>query len=289
MSERDRSPRTSTLVAIVVVAVFIGAAISGYGWWAQLQSQWDSDRRSAQYTKSTYYPAYDACLSATVPEKTNCIAEAHEEYRANQRGERDLVAQETTAGWTIVMSTAAIFGIVLSVVGVALIWGTFRETRETNQITREIGRAQVRAYLFFEVHETKLHARRRPSAVVIVKNFGSSPAIDIRLGGAVVVRPKGWIWPLDENDWVNEKPSSLYLAPGGSKHFDTEIEEEPVLTVEDQLAVRQGDLCLYGRAIATYKDVFGSEHETVLCFEFSGEACWQTRKVRVAMMGGYAT
>ena len=47
---------------------------------------------------------------------------------------------------------------------------------------------------------------------MIVKNFGSSPAIDIRLGGAVVVRPKGWIWPLDENDWVNEKPSKAVPA-----------------------------------------------------------------------------
>ena len=81
----------------------------------------------------------------------------------------------------------------------------------------------------------------------------------------------------------------MYLAPSSSKHFPTEIDEEPVLTAEDQWGLRRGDLCLFGRVIATYEDVFGNEHETILCFEFSGESCWETRKVRVAKTGGRAT
>ena len=146
----------------------------------------DSDRRSAQYTKSAYYPAYDACLRSTDPEKTNCIAEAHEAYRVNQRNERDLVAQETTAGWTLVMSTAAIFGIILSVVGVALVWGTFRETRRTN----EIARLDSRPWLDFSISVFRLIAFSRFESgeqntrvycvpEFIIKNWGRSPAVDV--------------------------------------------------------------------------------------------------------------
>lgn len=185
MPDRDRSPRTSTLVAIVVVAVFVGAAISGYGGWAQLQSQRDSDRRSGHYTKSTYYPAYNACLSKSGAEKTNCIAEAHEAYRVNQRDERDLVAQETTAAWTLVMSTAAIFGIILSVVGVALVWGTFRETRRTNEIARLDGRPWV-DFKVSAISNLQFPTSTSDRKSILffpkmnIRNWGRSPAIDVR-------------------------------------------------------------------------------------------------------------
>jgi preprotein translocase subunit SecG len=134
---------TSSLAAIAACALVFLILSIGYGLYWQGQYQRESDYRKNAYAVAKYDPAYEACLRLAYPDKTDCISKAYQESRENERDERDLVAQETTAIWTFVMSVAALVGVVLSIFGVGLVWVTFRETRETNVISRKIGVTQL--------------------------------------------------------------------------------------------------------------------------------------------------
>lgn len=118
-----------------------------YGNLEQHKYEAEASRRQTHYSNNTYTPARNACLISPVKYQANCVAEAANEARKNERDEQDLVAQRVTALWTYIMGTAAVVGMVLSAVGVFLVWTTFRATREANEITRGIGQAQVRAYI----------------------------------------------------------------------------------------------------------------------------------------------
>ncbi len=78
----------------------------------------------------------------------------------------DLAAQQSMADATFGMEQAAWVALFLTAVGVALVWGTLYYTRETLKeaqntatITREIGEAQVRAYLTLEKPEVETKVR----------------------------------------------------------------------------------------------------------------------------------
>ncbi len=80
-----------------------------------------------------------------------CFAKQNEANRKNERDERDLVAQEVTAAWTRVTAFAAIVGVVASIFGLGLIWAAYQATQDTNRITRDLGRKQLRAYLTIDL------------------------------------------------------------------------------------------------------------------------------------------
>lgn len=77
-------------------------------------------------------------------------APSHEKYYEHQ----DLRAQESVARATNAIVMLTLIGVAIGAVGTGLIYVTFRETRQANKaahaavdVTREIGQAQVRAYL----------------------------------------------------------------------------------------------------------------------------------------------
>lgn len=77
----------------------------------------------------------------------DCIAEANQATRENEREEQDLAAQKITAWWTKVMGIAALIGMALSAVGVWLVKTTFDETRKSNEITKAAQRAWIAAQI----------------------------------------------------------------------------------------------------------------------------------------------
>jgi hypothetical protein len=151
MSDVDgRKRSTIGLIAVACVAV-IGIAIAGlvilWGNTKQAEYERDAYQHSAEYARDTYGPEQNACVTLSAELQANCIAEARDKARNNERYEQDLVAQRTSAVWTFIMGSAAVVGMVLSTFGVYLVWTTFNATRDANKITREIGKAQVGAYM----------------------------------------------------------------------------------------------------------------------------------------------
>jgi hypothetical protein len=128
------------LIALVILSV--GGAVIVRGLTEQSEYEWSSNQRNSEYTAEAYGPAYDACLRLTDERQPDCITKANNEYRENERKEQDLIAQQTTAVWTFLMGCAAIIGMMLSALGVYLVWTTFEETRKSNDISNNNLRLQ---------------------------------------------------------------------------------------------------------------------------------------------------
>lgn len=137
----------------IIIAVAGLALLSGGVWYGLDQEslyRQESDQRHADYSRRAADQIQRACGATALAQKPNCIKEAVSEYRLkqrdNQREYEDLVAQKTSALWTSLMGVAALIGMFLSAVGVALVYTTFSEAKKTNRIAmRESARATRRA------------------------------------------------------------------------------------------------------------------------------------------------
>jgi hypothetical protein len=140
MSGSDRGDRgalnllNATIGLLGAIALAITFVSWGLSWEAEYNRQ--ADARTRDYTANTYSPKHHACLSLALKDQPDCIAKAKNEARDNERNERDLVAQNTSALWAYVMAVSAVFGVALSAVGVFLVWTTFKATREAVEVAR---------------------------------------------------------------------------------------------------------------------------------------------------------
>jgi hypothetical protein len=134
----------------------------------------------------------------------DCISEAIEAREETKRAEYDLSAQEQMALSTLWMTIFGGFSVLVSIGGVYLIWRTFdasRESidaavkmaklaREANAVTREIGQAQVRAYIScdgggYQVTEDQIVIKAR------FTNRGQSPTLNCEMKAKVHIMAIG--------------------------------------------------------------------------------------------------
>jgi hypothetical protein len=145
MSKRGRS-----IVAALTGLIFLFSGIA-YGLSEQSRRNEEAQHRASDYAKRAAYKIEQACVRIPAGrEQAGCLKQAVAEYRLqaddNRRNYDDLIAQQTAALWTSIMGVAALIGMALSVVGVALVYTTFKETRKTNILNqRESARATRRA------------------------------------------------------------------------------------------------------------------------------------------------
>jgi hypothetical protein len=122
--------KVAGLATLAVLAIFGLRQLQAYGDELEQYAAYRSDvhRQNAEYRIERVCP--------TAPSKVDCINEARQTKRENQREEQDLAAQKVTAWWTQVMGIAALIGMGLSAVGVWLVKTTFDETRKSNAIAQ---------------------------------------------------------------------------------------------------------------------------------------------------------
>jgi hypothetical protein len=89
----------------------------------------EAEYASREYANDTNQQIRDKCLRLADAGLRDCIEKIVKTSREQQRGERDLNAQESMAYWTRLTGAAAALGVLLSVIGIYLIWATLRETR----------------------------------------------------------------------------------------------------------------------------------------------------------------
>jgi hypothetical protein len=151
MSDGDGRKRypVEIIAAAIITTVFLigGLGAIRFGFLEQVKNYRDAQQNSGEYTRNTYAPEVDRCLILARESQSDCIAEASNKERNYRRDEQDLAAQKTSAVWAYLMGSAALIGMILSAFGVFLVWRTFQATRDSNKITREIGKAQVGAYM----------------------------------------------------------------------------------------------------------------------------------------------
>jgi len=109
-----------------------------------------------------------------------------------QREKDDLEAQQEMALWAKRMFVAAVASILLSVVGIILIWTTFKATRDGNKIAKEAMIAQTRPWVRFGMME--FLSTWQPTGELDysvrckLENCGQSPALNVQASGEIFFR-----------------------------------------------------------------------------------------------------
>src|SRR5688572_3570219 len=115
--------------AIAVAAVFLFAPLI-LGIAEQAGYDDAARQQAAEYARYADQEVGEACRGVPNIDLTHCFSDARIKSELKKRDyeheQADLVAQRTAALWTSIMGFAAVVGVGLSVVGVYLVWTTFR-------------------------------------------------------------------------------------------------------------------------------------------------------------------
>jgi hypothetical protein len=139
------------------------------------------------------------------------------------------------AQWT--MALTGVFALFLSTWAVWLLKRTVDETRKAVKaaddavnVTRELGEAQIRAYLSCKSGKYKL-TKDRVSAVVEIENTGQSPASDVLIAGTTSLYYVGGMRLMPRVlSWLNSSNSTFNCPPINSRG---RIVEEIVFFFDD--------------------------------------------------------
>ncbi|MBA4773928.1 MAG: hypothetical protein H2054_12620 [Sphingomonas sp.] len=123
------------------------------------------------------------CGVGTSAEKAKCVREIVEAEREAKRNESDLAAQWKAADWVFWAGVIGGAQLLISGFGLVALLETIKQGRNANEISREIGQAQVRAYI--TVEGVGFHGGAPGSVYcayrVGIRNTGQSPARKITI------------------------------------------------------------------------------------------------------------
>lgn len=252
---------TGLIVSVCTIAVL------GTFW---LHAELKTEQRVSEYYegKAEAQKATDqvvsSCLALSSVERTECVREAivAEEKRNNET--RDLHAQEWMAFWALMMFGATILMTGVTVVGVVFV-------AKTLSVTREIGQAQVRAYVSVKpTLISNFEEGKGLQAKLTIDNKGNSPAHRLRwkaefqkISGPL---PEGGLLTITEGQTTTDLISGSAI--------------EPTVLLGDIDRVRYNALFdkslgenrekLYLACIVSYFDVFDRPQTTAFCAEVTG-------------------
>jgi|GEM_PF-4807207 len=191
---------------------------------------------------------------------------------------RELTAQELIADASVWMAGAAALTFLVTTIGTILIWRQVKLTRnavketaeatqamrDANEIAREIGQAQVRAYLEFINPYVEITKRNIPKVGFCVRNYGSSPALEFTAKLTMRIT------------MPNEEPVELPPIATKAKNIaagNEPVEIHPVAFREGTTAEMRDGFCDPDTTIglwlfinAEWKDVFGEKGSASLAY-----------------------
>ena len=127
--------RASYSVVALGAGVMLALVILVYGLRVQIRYDEEAHREAQDYAKHAARQVFEPCRTVALAKLDECLSRAQTEYyiqrNDNRRDYADLVAQQRSALWTSIMGVTAIVGLTASIIGVWLVYATFRETRRT--------------------------------------------------------------------------------------------------------------------------------------------------------------
>lgn len=185
---------TTGLIAVgIIVAVASAALIVAWGRNQSAEYEREAYDQAREYAAYTNQQIRQTCLGLSPDEKQRCIDKARNEQRADDRAEQDLVAQRQSALWAYIMGASAAIGMMLSVVGVVLVWITFKETRRGTDTAEKALRIETRPFVYLD--SVDWAEREEPEGGMSfeftfnIKNLGKLPATNLRLWTSVIAVP----------------------------------------------------------------------------------------------------
>lgn len=192
MSDGDERPKSTLgLITAAIISLVVLGAVTCFAFWS-----WDSlsryqDEQAAQREQAAQAYAEDAnngerrlCVRVAARRAEACVVEPEASEGERETAKSDLQAQQDMAQWGYGVLLASVGTFVLTLVGVGLLgWTllatqqTLREAEAATEVAREIGQAQVRAYLAIENVSVGWNEGENGLRVHFsVSNAGNSPA-----------------------------------------------------------------------------------------------------------------
>lgn len=320
MSGSYRGPITS-FVRIAFAAI-VTACIIGLVWTVSAQQERDrveAEHATSDYAKSAKEQIDNRCLRLATPRQTDCIFEEIKSSREDQRAEYDLIAQNQAARWTAIAGGAAALGLLVSIIGVALVYITFSEQRAANKLAREDADAaekstlealkiaksnaaaakelvrvsfdtaekQIRAYITVErITIEGVALNGKPTVTLCLCNKGQTPAWIDEAELNVRVKPVSFESAATPIFSPVENESSQSIIGAGGSHLQQSTSPEK-LDADLWAAVNAGEMAIYAFGFVRYRDVYMQVHHThyrLTCDRSSGYG-----KLHFSRKGNYAS
>lgn len=174
----------------IATGLLTGLFILGLGW-AVLTTGYhlgkidgEYEANSDTYARSAAEDIKNLCFGGQAPDIQKCIYDIAEATNEHERAERDVVAQERMQLWALALLGVTAAGTLIALYGLILLRRTWTEAKAATKaaqeavvVTREIGEAQVRAYLDVKL----VNVARADTGIgwafrVKIRNSGQSPA-----------------------------------------------------------------------------------------------------------------
>ena len=246
----------------ITTAILLCCLIVGYMAYVSGRETERRDQTPAAYSDTAKNKAQQDCVKLEDDAAFECIYEKVTASQEQARGEQDLDAQQRSANGTAITAFVALIGLAVSVVGIGLVYTTFKETRKANIIAREGMERQLRAYLTSSDFKTRgmIGPNNRFVEMVIqaiVHNSGQTPALlqfgimDVRIVEARSEIPNHKV-PIGITPPLNSTIGGGLYGTAGSQVFAREVIEKAF----------EGEIKIILYVGIGYQDVFGKCHET---------------------------
>lgn len=205
MPDRDWRGNAAGLTLCAIVA--LTAAYVAWGWGLTSGQRAEADRTA--YQRARYAEEYidRACVGMDRAALIECIQDAINSSREDQRAEYDLNAQEEMARWAWWLLMTSVLTVFTAGIGIYYVQASLVEARTATMVNREIGEAQARAYLAIKQCGAWLIENDGIAMFVNIENLGNTPARDVHFVCEVFCNvPASDVFsPDDGQDWFEQR------------------------------------------------------------------------------------
>ena len=268
MSRSDWRQRITPIVAgVLLIGVVLDFCASQYLNTKNVIEAYRKDQRNSEQEaeKASQHISDECSVSIySLDILRECLSKELNTYIGQDNKTKDAEAQQEMAQWAFATFVVGALGLVVSIFGLAALWASLRQTRQAITNEREIGNAQVRAYLNIEFEDINTVAGGNYPFKII--NTGQSPAISVRyVGGQMVLDhplsvTQGDLITVNPDDTGSKNviPAGKFIT--GEAKFDKKPSQSELSIIK-----ANGPKRIYLVIRVFYKDFFKEEHETKLC------------------------
>ncbi|HET6940575.1 MAG TPA: hypothetical protein VFH89_00285 [Sphingomicrobium sp.] len=284
-----------------LVASLVALAGLGALWTAESRCQTQQNVYRAQTAKEdgrskVSQLAIDRSWMPCLVERATADPQVRE---ADQYEQRDLIAQETTAGIAFWVALIAFFQLIATVIGLSFIkrtldatWKAVDDTSKAtkaierqNEITEDTAKRQLRAYVTTEDHDIVGFFRGGPTTLrTKIYNRGQTPAYDVMIWSIVCgTLDDPDTYKVKQRKKEDFKQSRSMLGPG--QWILHENACQAPLDGDAYVGIVAGKLKLIFAGVVTYRDAFGKRHFTIFRQFYTGEGNWAVTKADLLACG----
>lgn len=196
---------------------------------------------------------------------SSCIAREVDAYEEKTNTNKDLEAQQDMAFWAQAQFWLTATGLAISVFGLIFVWQSLRQTRQAITNDREVGHAQVRAYVMIDMPVPVITPGNAPKVNFNIHNTGQSPAHRVAYIASFALLPMPLPPTMGHIGGAAPDQDTPQMSIASGEKMIGEALGLPPLTQDDMRNLLDGTQALYVFARVFYRDVFGQSHETSFC------------------------